>query len=1017
MKRIAVFCLILAGFAGAVDIANGAVRGRSSGGQQASSGQKQSTGQQASSGQKQSTGQQAGGRRTAPGTGSQQSSGANAGGKQASGSASDKTGAARSATTAARVGRSATPVAQKVVSGRGQVAASNNTPSGTSSVRAATKQKVIGTGTKVAGAAKNIVVSEECQAKFDGCMDAFCMLDNETGGRCLCSDKNAELDDILAQIEHLDQQSYKMATVGVERLEMGDDAEAAMAMAQKAADAVTEEMKKEEKKTKRQSLDLSMWDTNFSFDDSLDIFAEEDEIMMSLEGKEGDALYMAAADICSEQIPECKSDLNMLRMVYGQRIKSDCAAYENSLKQQKNASQQKLLAAEKALRETALEQYRSANKYDLGQCTVEFKKCMQTTGGCGDDFAGCASVAAMDNTNITKSNASGGTRTYRIKGASTTIEIYASTYDALVAKKPLCEGVTKSCVNVADQVWDTFLREVAPQIKSAELIAEDNARQNCIGNVSDCFQKACKENMDPNDPDGSYDICLTRPETMLNFCKIPLNACGVSTDTSSGFAAIEDSSIWDYVLARLASMRVDSCTKEVKECLQSDDRCGKDYTQCVGLDTDSIVRMCPYDKLVGCQRQYSGDGYGNNANAKTEEEVYNEVARLVQGIFLNIDNSMMEVCQNAANEAMIKVCGDSTDCNELAIDDDIGTRSLDYRVCEYSIGEGGLAKYDAANCRSGMSAITDTELRNNTPYAGVLSGLIFWENVDYSEEAGQEGKLESVDTYLTKSGIKVSNTEKQRLESELGSLQNNIDNVIATIEADPTVQFCMTGREVQGMKVKTKNEDGTYDDGEEKKIGRKQEAGGRFPQLTKQMRLTITQAALQKARDNYYKKYDELNEKLEAEFANAGERVMKLMDEDAKSAHREVARQACLALAYTSTTAIAPYTSDAGAGMSGVGGLSMYGATLVMPFTSGSTELASASQVAEKKSDLKLAAVSKSEEKFLKREVNTTFNWDTMVCRKCTKNIDCTKTKKPLFSKRYCADWAQPVEKCEDIQF
>jgi len=752
-----------------------------------------------------------------------------------------------------------------------------------------------------------------------------------------------------------------------------------------------------------------MWDTNFSFDEDLDIFAEEDEILMSLEGKEGDALYMAAADICSAQIPECKSDLNMLRMVYGQRIKSDCAAYENSLKQQKNASQQKLLAAEKALRETALEQYRSANKYDLGQCTVEFKKCMQTTGGCGDDFAGCASVVAMDNTNVTKSNSSG-VKTYKIKGAATTIEISASTYDALAAKRPLCEGVTKSCVNVAGQVWDTFLREVAPQIKSAELIAEDNARQNCIGNVSDCFQKACKEHMDPNDPDGSYDICLTRPETMLNFCKIPLNACGI--DASSA-AAAEASSIWDYVLARLASMRVDSCTQEVKECLQSDDRCGKDYTQCVGLDTDSIVRMCPYDKLVGCQRQYSGEGYAGQ-NAKTENEVYNELARLVQGIFLNIDNSMMELCQNAANEAMIKVCGDSTDCNELAIDDDVGTRSLDYRVCEYSIGADGLATYDVANCRSGMSAITDTELRNNTPYAGVLSGLIFWENVDYSEEVGQEGKLESIDTYLAKSGITISNTEKQRLESELGTLQNNIDNIIATIEADPTVQFCMTGREVQGMNTRVKDADGNEKTARQT-IGGKD--AGRFPQLTKQMRLTIVQAALQKARDNYYKKYDELNEKLEAEFANAGERVMKLMDDDAKSAHRDVARQACLALAYTSTTAIAPYTPEAGVGMSGVGGLSMYGATLVMPFTSGDTELASAAQVAEKTSGLKLAAVSKSEEKFLKREVNTTFNWDTMVCRKCTKDIDCTKTKKPLFSKRYCADWAQPVEKCEDIQF
>ena len=32
----------------------------------------------------------------------------------------------------------------------------------------------------------------------------------------------------------------------------------------------------------------------------------------------------------------------------------------------------------------------------------------------------------------------------------------------------------------------------------------------------------------------------------------------------------------------LAAMRVDSCTAELKNCLQDKDRCGSDYTQCVG---------------------------------------------------------------------------------------------------------------------------------------------------------------------------------------------------------------------------------------------------------------------------------------------------------------------------------------------------------------------------------------------------------------------------------------------------
>ena len=69
-----------------------------------------------------------------------------------------------------------------------------------------------------------------------------------------------------AEIEKLDEQSYKMATVGVERLEMGDDAEAAMSMAKSVADSLTEDSGKTSV-SKRRSLDLSMWDTPIDIDE------------------------------------------------------------------------------------------------------------------------------------------------------------------------------------------------------------------------------------------------------------------------------------------------------------------------------------------------------------------------------------------------------------------------------------------------------------------------------------------------------------------------------------------------------------------------------------------------------------------------------------------------------------------------------------------------------------------------------------------------------------------------------
>ena len=972
-----------------------------------------------------------------------------------------KTTAARAATNARTAPRAAAPAATtggRTTAARAAKPTATTAQPKTVAARAATTQKVIGSGTKVAGAAKNVVVSEECQAKYEGCMDAFCMLDNESGGRCLCSDRNAELDLILAEIEKLDEQSYQMATLGVEKLEMGADADAAIA----AANAVAESLKNPEaKKTAREALDLSAWSIDLE-DVEEDIFTTSANKNSSpIDGKEGDALHLAAADLCKAQIPECAKDINMLQMMYGQRIKSDCAAYENSLKQRKTQSAQKLQTAERALREAALEQYQNSNKYDLGQCTIKFKECMQTTAGCGNDFASCASVVASDMTNVRQSS-SKKAKNYKIKGAVSNIEISASTYDTLVAKKPLCETVTKQCTKVASQVWDTFLKEVAPQLKSAEIIAEDNARQNCIGNISDCFQKACKDTIDPNDPDGSYDMCLSRPETMLNLCKVPLNACGIDATNA---AAAQKSQIWDFVVARLAAIRVDSCTTEVKECLTAEDRCGKDYANCIGLDTDTIIRMCPYEKLTGCQKIYGEENIRGDA-------VYEELAKIAQGIMLNIDNEMITQCQKAVDKAMIKVCGDTEGCSNLTVDENIGARSLEYKICEYNMDENDKLRVDYNLCRTDIAQIQDSELGRNSaapktvddpntpnddildsayanqggtikPFAGVLDGTIYWESVDFDPETG---KLTTSDEYLAKAEYQnMTEKQKERVASELNVLQRNIDMAIQSIESDPTVQYCITGRSVPGMQI----------DETVQKIGRGA-GSARFPGLTKQMRMIIANQALKIAKDNYYKKYDELNNKMLSDYAKLGERVAKIQGKNSEDARRELARIACVEFAESASL---PKSAEPPKNAFGkiVSMLAIAGAAIATPFTlgmsgavvagaiGGTTIFASTGAVATAGIAAGAAGVagigllgnagSKSANgedatnqtqltgsKALnnwnyKETITSTFTWDTLQCQKCVRTQTCKTTRNPVFGNKYCKDWNDAVENCNITQF
>ena len=829
------------------------------------------------------------------------------------------------------------------------------------------------------------------------------MLDNANGGRCICSDKNAEYDAILEEIQKLDEQSYQLATVGVERIEMGDAVDAVMSK----TDSVTKRVTADAAKSKRQSLDLSSWNSmELDFDvDAEDIFDISSD-GVSIGNKTGDALYRAAAKLCSAQIPECKTQSTLMESMYKQRIRSDCTAYENSLRQSRTQSAQKLYAAQSAMREAALEQYRNANKYDLGQCTVQFKQCMQTTGGCGDDFTGCVEWSVRENLlgNSTKEKT--------IKGTTSKIKLRAETYDSLLAKKDICITVTQQCVNVRDQVWDAFLREAAPQIKSAELIVESNMRTSCISNISNCFQKACKDTMDPNDPEGSYDMCLTRPETLRSACKVEIEPCE---------KAIPE--IMTYVSARLASMRVDSCTNEFKACLQSEDRCGEDYTQCIGLDTDTIVKMCPADKLVGCQ--YDSNGADNNY-------VYNNLAEIATGIFLNIDNNMLTACQRAADAAMIKVCGSTENCDELVVDNGAGTRSFKYEVCHYNGFETAtsqdgsklpMPKFDGV-CYGSLDGISQSDLTNQPDgqgWSGRLTGLVYWGEISYDNEKNQFTTENEYLTALKKAGFELNEDEKQVVHdrvfgTEIKALTNAVATAIDAIESDQKVQYCMTGREFQGYK---------------EMLGTGSKSNPRFPNLTSQMRQTIATSALKNARDNYMQKYDEEIQRMMKDQVKAAQRID-------RSEALEVAAKTCKAWAKSSVLPASdtPEASNAGA-WTAVAGLFIAAVGIVAAvFTFGAstpiaiagislaagalggatymattiTPVAEAGEGSSNGTSTDYIGTAKIEQWNYKATVTTTPNMQTGACTKVTISQNCTKEKKNV-----CEEWGEEKEDKQTI--
>lgn len=643
---------------------------------------------------------------------------------------------------------------------------------------------------------------QACYDAYFGCMDQFCITDNASGGACNCSDNIAEYDKELAAIQDILSEANRLRTEEIERVKAGADADIIFTGERRYDEdgnilAEGQLSEAEEKAQKRADL-LALFNTSI-YEDSSEL--ESQSAVSNMADMSGAELYNAANELCLAQVPDsCAGDIVFLQQLYSRQITSDCLGYKNSLAQQRTNAENELAAAESEVRTALQESFDSANKYDLGQCMVEFKKCMQTDDACGEDWENCVMTIASENMQNNTATSTAGTTVETVD----TYDITASTMEMLSAKRPICENVLDQCVAVRDQVWPNFLREAAPTIKVAESIVESKFRQSCLTNISECIQTACRDDIAGKGV-ATMDACLSRPEMARSFCKVEIDPCERMEPL-----------IWGYVEDKLAAMRVDACTQEVKDCFTADTRCGPNFENCIGMDYDYIHDICPIDSLVVCK--------ANNPNFSMDD-----LDDMLMGLYLNIDNAMVEQCQNIVDQKMAEVCGSTSDCNRFAADDTIGTGSL-------------RSQKDGTTYRvTGMIS-----------FGSIKMGDSDGETIDDGEGGtiklgpGEIGVSEYI-AKIRESNAGVENAEGiiSAIEEELNNIAGTINRTIDMIAEDPEIQYCVNGRDLSQI-TGEKNASTT----------------GRFPNLLNQVKMQIAISALRQAQDNY-------NTKLNYEIAEA----------------------------------------------------------------------------------------------------------------------------------------------------
>ncbi|MBR3147969.1 MAG: hypothetical protein IKF41_01320 [Alphaproteobacteria bacterium] len=651
------------------------------------------------------------------------------------------------------------------------------------------KQAALQAGTKVrTRLAPTGIYDEACYNQYFGCMDQFCIVDNENGGSCMCSDDAAKYDEQLEAIKNTLVEAERISTEEVEKIQAGANADIIFNGGERIYNEEGNVVKVGEKpKTQVTLSSFSLFDTE---EEDVDEWVDID-----LSDKVGRSLYNAAHRLCVEQMSEsCDKDMMMLTQLYSRQIISDCKGLANSIAQKKQEADSILAKAKAAVRGALKESFEEANKYDRGTCMVEYKKCMRSEDACGANWENCVFTIASENMQNNAAESVAGTKVDTIN----TYDITASTMEILESKRFICEKVLDNCMAVRNYVWNDFLRESAPTIRLAEQNIESQKRQSCLSDISDCIQKACKDDI-VGKGEATMDACLARPDMARSFCKIQIDPCERM-----------EPQIWDYVKSKLAAMRVDVCTQEVKDCITDENRCGKDFMNCIGMDFKYIHDMCPLDKLVVCKQ----------ANPDFQ---MSDLDSMLMGLYLNIDNKALENCENLAEMKMAELCGSTTDCNVFAADEYLGTNSIRSQKDGSIYRVTGMISFGSIKMGNATGSVKDNG-------KVLLPGEIGVK--DYIREVKKNNRsVENADAIISS------------IEEELNNIEGTINRAISLIESDQQIQYCINGRDlsqINGQKASARNT-----------------TTARFPNLLNQYRVIIGMAALRKAQDNYNKKVNE----------------------------------------------------------------------------------------------------------------------------------------------------------------
>ncbi len=401
-----------------------------------------------------------------------------------------------------------------------------------------------GTTPTVSGASNTFDAGyNTCRDAYFTCMDQFCAHANETYRRCICSSK---LPQVQSRERALGQAADQLIDFKNLNLDVINKTAAEVtAMLSATAGEYAQSTNKDTSNSAKQLAGISdvlakSKNKSLSTQGTVDIAGNINAIWSTTDlagganiaNLTGEALYNAVHAQCSEMvIDKCTSEAlqNMVTTAYGMYIENDCSALLNALDGQKTTANSNIRQTEREMQLARLENYNAHNSTSINDCIAQVRSDITTETACGKDYVHCLDVTGL------YLNRETGTPIYSpnfyqlevitsLSGDVLTNQTNRLLVAELNRKRDYAKRALDTCRDVADEVWDEFLRQAISEIYQGQQERVRTVKNECLDVVNKCYDEQTKSLKDFSNIKEQL-LLGQRIELSEEMCRDKLTAC------------------------------------------------------------------------------------------------------------------------------------------------------------------------------------------------------------------------------------------------------------------------------------------------------------------------------------------------------------------------------------------------------------------------------------------------------------------------------------------------------------